>query len=130
MGAVRSRSAAAARRVTAPTGSRRSHYACCVAPLLGPPAADRSCPAPPLCSPQKLRSLLARCPEWADDTARMRLADELDASPASSTDAGGGRLTSCLRGTDTSVWPGGPARACRAGSDANANLGSGCTAQG
>jgi hypothetical protein len=52
---------------------------------------------------QKLRSLLARCPEWADDAARMRLADTLDASPASSADTGGGRLTSCLRGTDTSA---------------------------
>ena len=58
-------------------------------------------PPPAVSRPQKLRSLLARCPEWADDAARIRLADALDAAPATSTEAGGGRLTSCLRGTDT-----------------------------
>jgi hypothetical protein len=54
---------------------------------------------PRLSRAQKLRALLARCAEWSDDAARLRLADTLDAAPPSSMDHG--RLVSCLRGTDT-----------------------------
>ena len=44
---------------------------------------------------QKLRALLARCPEWSQDTARLALAETL-AGRAECV-----RLVSCLRGADT-----------------------------
>jgi len=46
---------------------------------------------------KKLRALLARCREWGNDTERMRLADQLEATGAPDSQ----RQVSCLRGVDT-----------------------------
>lgn len=67
---------------------------------------DPTCPTPPTPryhSPQngekKLRALLARCPEWSDDAARLTLAADLSGAGAPSGDFS--RLVSCLKGLDT-----------------------------